>query len=644
MSQQVPQSNDRRSVWQGVSLVAITYVYFLIFAQFAFLNRLATWGIEGAAFKAAMAAMAVGGILFSLAPPYVGISPSPIFRLRLGLGISSAAAFLTLLPLSLSSCIAVSFFIGAGTGLLTVTLVTHLRHWIGTRIALLKVGLGTGVGYFICNVPAFFNASPIRQASVAGVLCLVGILLPLSEVSPTPIQVAMNRNRPTTWSRIPFFAIVGSFAALIWLDSAAFLIIQNSPVLKSGTWAGDTHLWINACLHLCAALVSAWLLSKRGLAFVLPAAFLALGGACLLLSSPSNLVFASVFYPIGVSFYSVALVAYPSLLSPSQSDAARGRQAGWIYAIAGWIGSVMGIGMAQNLGHVPIAFVCVAGLVVLLPTPVGVALLRKRELALPFLLLVAAYPISRVLASDRQPAPLSQVERGRAVYISEGCINCHSQYVRPNSPDELMWGPVRTLEEVHQQRPPLIGNRRQGPDLSQVGLRRSALWLRMHFYDPPEVSGASIMPSYGFLFRDQRGDDLVAYLLSLHGPGSKAHLDEESAWRPSKEAVAEADMKVGETLFQRYCRTCHDAGGATRWQGHFKRLPPDLTVGPYLHLQRSQDPAENLARVAQIARFGIPGTDMPGHEYLSEHEIASLSLWLSQKIAQPSQITYSPLP
>jgi len=32
----------RKSGWQGASLVAITYVYFLIFAQFAFLKRLAS--------------------------------------------------------------------------------------------------------------------------------------------------------------------------------------------------------------------------------------------------------------------------------------------------------------------------------------------------------------------------------------------------------------------------------------------------------------------------------------------------------------------------------------------------------------------------------------------------------------------------
>ena len=33
------------SGWRGVALIAITYVYFLIFAQFAFLRRLAHNGL-----------------------------------------------------------------------------------------------------------------------------------------------------------------------------------------------------------------------------------------------------------------------------------------------------------------------------------------------------------------------------------------------------------------------------------------------------------------------------------------------------------------------------------------------------------------------------------------------------------------------
>jgi len=293
--------------------------------------------------------------------------------------------------------------------------------------------------------------------------------------------------------------------------------------------------------------------------------------------------------------------------------------------------------MGQKLGQVPPAFVIGAGVVVLVPGLFPALRRRIREASLTAFVAVAAYALYRVLPAANPQLQLSQVDRGRQVYISEGCISCHSQYVRPNSPDVLMWGPVESMQDIRLQQPPLIGNRRQGPDLSEVGGRRSALWLKAHFADPAEVSGASIMPSFGFLFRDERGDDLVAYLESLHTAGTLQHQHEESFWHPSPAALAHANVADGERLFLRYCATCHGAGGRTRWQAAFKRYPPDLSVGPILHLQASDSPNERIARLAQIAKFGIPATDMPGHEYLSDNDIASLSLWLLHNLAQPTQ-------
>jgi cytochrome c oxidase cbb3-type subunit 2 len=195
------------------------------------------------------------------------------------------------------------------------------------------------------------------------------------------------------------------------------------------------------------------------------------------------------------------------------------------------------------------------------------------------------------------------------------------------------------MQEIRLERPPLIGNRRQGPDLSQVGARRSALWLKAHFYNPAEISGASIMPSFAFLFRDQRGDDLVAYLASLHGEGAAQHLADVSLWQLPAVSVREADPQLGEHLFNRDCATCHNANGATRraWQSSFKRPPAELALGPYFHLSPADSQPQRIIHLAQIAKFGIPGTDMPGHEYLSDKEIASISLWLSQRIAQSNQ-------
>ena len=628
------RANSNLSGWQGASLVAITYVYFLIFAQFAFLNRLASLGIAGSHLQAVMAAMAFGGILFSLLVPRITRWPSPNLRLRVGLAASATAAILSLLPLGLVASIAVAFLIGSGLGLLTVTLATHLRQWTGNRNPLLLVGIGTGAGYLICNFPLLFAGTPELQASVAALLCIAGICVTLLPAS-APLEPEETLPRPTLW----FLPVLACFTALVWLDSAAFYIIQNTPALKAGTWQGSAHLWTNGLLHLAAALVSAWLLRHRGLSFVLAAAFLALGVACLLLLNPDRAFVASLFYPVGVSLYSVALVAYPSLLAPASSLAERGRRAGWIYAIAGWLGSAMGIGMGQHLGQVPPAFVCFAGVIVLLSNLVSLLRKRLREFALTAVVLLAAICANRILVATDDSPHLSQVDRGRQVYISEGCIHCHSQYVRPNSPDVLMWGPTATMQEIRLERPPLIGNRRQGPDLSQVGVRRSALWLKAHFYNPAQVSGASIMPSFAFLFRDQRGDDLVAYLASLHGEGAAQHLADEGLWQLPSDSVREADPQLGEHLFTRDCATCHNANGATRraWKSSFKLLPADLTHGPYVHLSPADSQPQRIIRLAQITKFGIPGTDMPGHEYLSDKEIASISLWLSQRIAQSNQ-------
>ena len=269
---------------------------------------------------------------------------------------------------------------------------------------------------------------------------------------------------------------------------------------------------------------------------------------------------------------------------------------------------------------------------------------RRREVAATIAVLLAAFGIDRGLRvlQPRQPQ-LSQVDRGRLVYTSEGCINCHSQYVRPNTADVLIWGPPQTVAEL-RERPVVIGNRRQGPDLAEVGTRRSPLWLKAHLYHPSEVSHSSFMPSYSYLFGDdparrERGDDLIAYLGSLRGKDVDRHLAAEATWQPSPSATGKANPASGKKLFDNYCATCHAADGATRrrWRYSFVRLPPDLLSGPYLRLSASASPGLRIDQIARIVKFGLPGTDMPGHEYLPDGEIASISLWLARNMAQPLQ-------
>ncbi len=626
------------SGWRGVCLVAITYVYFLIFAQFSFLNRLNELGIADAHLQLVMGAMALGGIAFSLLASLKAFEPWAQVRLKISLLICGATAALSLLPLDLPASVALAFLIGSGLGMLTVTLVSNLRLWTGLEDPLWKVGLGTGIGYFICNVPVLFTARANSQAVTAALLCVLGIFAAWNTVSPDPeVLKAPLRND------VPFAFVLAAFTALVWLDSAAFFIIQNTPSLKGGTWEGTLHLWTNGVLHCAAALVSAFLLRRRGLRTVLSAAVIALSIACLLLHQPGQVVLASLFYPVGVSLYSVALVAYPSLLAPSTSIHQRALQAGLIYAVAGWFGSAMGIGMGQHLRQVPFAFVLFAALVVLTPSLFLTLREFKRQTALVALTLAVALGIHAASSppASQPTSTLTAEERGRQVYIAEGCINCHSQYVRPNSADVLMWGPAETVEELRSQRPPLIGNRRQGPDLSEVGGRRSLLWLKAHFFNPREVSHASFMPSYGYLFADStRGDDLVRYLSSLKSPLYTAHISLEQRWQPSQDALGAASADEGAHLYGEYCATCHEAGGATRvtWRSQFKHLPPNLAAGPWNYVPVSSSRQERVLRVAQIIKFGIPGTDMPGHEYLSDKAIASTSLWLNQSMVLPHQV------
>ena len=630
----------RTSGVQGIGLIAITYVYFLIFAQFAFIHRLDALGISGAYLKSVMAAMAIGGIMLSLLSPRISWIPSASRRLQLAFCVAGIAAFLTIASLTVVAAIAVSLLIGAGLGLLTVTLVTNLRQWTGDHNALFKVGIGTGIGYLLCNIPSLFTASPQVQSATAGLLCLLGIVIasftvegsldPVSQSPPAEIRSAFH---------VPFWQVVASFAALIWLDSAAFFIIQNTTELKAGTWQGSAHLWANGLIHLGAALLSAFLLRNRGLPVVLASAVGSLAFACLLLLDPSRALTASVFYPVGVSLYSVALVAYPSLLSSATSAAQRGRRAGWIYAIAGWIGSALGVGMGQNLGHVPPAFVAIASAVVLFPVLFHIFRHRPRELALTAVVLLIALVVYRVQPSALVAASPTAIERGRILYISEGCIHCHSQYVRPNTADVLMWGPVESLDELHRERPPLIGNRRQGPDLMQVGARRSPLWLKMHLFDPTQVSGSSIMPSYAFLFRDERGNDLVAYLASLHGSGAEQHNADEQQWHLPGTAIAAASLADGAQLYSRFCATCHNADGRTRikWQSEFTESPAILAAGTKIIGGSTAPQSERIDHLAQIIKFGVPNSDMAGHEYLPDKDIASLSSWLAQNSSQPAQ-------
>ena len=69
----------------------------------------------------------------------------------------------------------------------------------------------------------------------------------------------------------------------------------------------------------------------------------------------------------------------------------------------------------------------------------------------------------------------------------------------------------------------------------------------------------------------------------------------------------------------------------------FVESPAILIAGA---MEIGGNPAAQSARIqhlAQIIKFGVPNSDMAGHEHLPDKDIASLSLWLAQNAAAPAQ-------
>ena len=95
--------------------------------------------------------------------------------------------------------------------------------------------------------------------------------------------------------------------------------------------------------------------------------------------------------------------------------------------------------------------------------------------------------------------------RGRASYIANGCMYCHSQQPRSESfaPADAKrgWGRASVPGDYVYDRPHLLGSMRTGPDLFNIGVRQpSKDWQLGHLFQPRAYVPESIMPSFPYLF------------------------------------------------------------------------------------------------------------------------------------------------
>ena len=649
----------------GLVAVASTYVSFLLWAQFGFVTlvreRLAA-PVAPEAVRAAMVAMGLAGLVASVATGGLLRRVPALWLVRTGLAAVAFAALAALGCRSVPAFAAVAAATGAATGLLTVALAAGLAAWVPVRHGGLGLGCATGVAYFACNVPAVFEAPPLAQALGVALVCLAALF------ALAPLRPGADRRGRASSGRgaaIRLLPIVAALFALVWIDSAAFATIQARPDLAVGTWGTANGKLLLGAAHLAAAVAAGALIDAGALlpvlagtaglfALALPAIEAGVAGA----------PWWAVLYAAGISAYSTALVAFPSgLAGPVAGRWPPRRRAALLYGVAGWIGSALGVGMAEDLRRIPVAAVAVAVAVVWLGCGLarpggsagGAAGILRRATALwgPTLALAALLALG--IGMTREPTdarsllpatPEPPIARGRRVYVAEGCIQCHSQYVRadPTTGDSARWGPHRPIDR--RERPPLLGVRRQGPDLANVGARRSAPWQRAHLIDPRAFDPGSRMPAYGHLFAAGRteGDDLVAYLGTLGSAGgggmdplrSRA---EQLLPGPAEHVRLSADpagaAAEGARLFARYCAVCHGESGrgdgplAATLASPAERRVMDLAKGPLWSVTRGVEGATRQSVRRELERtilFGLPGTSMPGHESLLPEQVAALAL------------------
>ena len=112
------------------------------------------------------------------------------------------------------------------------------------------------------------------------------------------------------------------------------------------------------------------------------------------------------------------------------------------------------------------------------------------------------------ISSVRPYSPLEL--HGRDIYIREGCVNCHTQMVRPFRSETERYGEYSKAGEFVYDHPFLWGSKRTGPDLARTSGKYSNAWHYNHMLVPDAVSTGSIMPAYPWLFEQFINRDQTA--------------------------------------------------------------------------------------------------------------------------------------
>lgn len=150
-----------------------------------------------------------------------------------------------------------------------------------------------------------------------------------------------------------------------------------------------------------------------------------------------------------------------------------------------------------------------------------------------------------VISSVEPYTPLEL--EGRDIYIREGCVNCHTQMVRPFRSEVERYGEYSKAGEYRYDFPFLWGSKRTGPDLHRVGQKYSDNWHLNHMYDPQSTSAGSIMPSYKWIIKDELDKSNTQTKMRAMQTLGVPYSDEEVA--NAEKWMLEQGTKIEENLY-----------------------------------------------------------------------------------------------
>ncbi|TCP25209.1 cytochrome c oxidase cbb3-type subunit I/II [Tenacibaculum skagerrakense] len=144
--------------------------------------------------------------------------------------------------------------------------------------------------------------------------------------------------------------------------------------------------------------------------------------------------------------------------------------------------------------------------------------------------------------------PYSALElEGRDIYISNGCVSCHSQMIRPFRSEVERYGEYSKAGEFVYDHPFLWGSKRTGPDLHRIGGKYNDNWHFNHMYDPQSTSPGSIMPAYQWIIKNKLDKSQTEAKMRAMVKLGVPYTDEDIA--NAQKSMDEQGMQIQQNLY-----------------------------------------------------------------------------------------------